>query len=143
MEVEVPVEPPTRDADYYFDDGDLIILAENTLFRVTIHFSPLHSDSDFCPFSQVHKFLLSRDSSMFKDMFIIPGGSSTAERTDGSSDETPLRVSDTFEAFRALLWVLYALSDFSPLHSDRPTKLSITAHPICRPTSRMTRPPLT
>ncbi|KAF7345824.1 BTB domain-containing protein [Mycena venus] len=90
MEVEVPVEPPTRDASYYFDDGDLIILAGNTLFRV-------------------HKFLLSRDSSMFKDMFIIPGGSSATERTDGSSDETPLLVSDTVDAFRALLWVLYAL----------------------------------
>ncbi|KAF8187579.1 hypothetical protein K438DRAFT_1764741 [Mycena galopus ATCC 62051] len=90
IEIEVPVQPPTRDADYYFDDGDLIILAENTLFRV-------------------HKFLLSRDSSMFKDMFIIPGGSSAAERSDGSSDETPLNVSDTVEAFRALLWVLYAL----------------------------------
>ncbi|KAF8148984.1 hypothetical protein K438DRAFT_1779479 [Mycena galopus ATCC 62051] len=90
VEIEVPGKPPTRDADYYFDDGDLIILAENTLFRV-------------------HKFLLSRDSSMFKDMFIIPGGSSAAERSDGSSDETPLSVSDTVEAFRALLWVLYAL----------------------------------
>jgi hypothetical protein len=109
MEVEVPVEPPTRDANWYFDGGDL---AENILFRVTIHFSPLHSDSDFCPFFQVHKFLLSQDSSMFKDMFIIPRGSNAAERTDGSSDETPLYVSDTVEAFHALLWVLYALSDF-------------------------------
>ncbi|KAJ7849233.1 hypothetical protein B0H14DRAFT_3138027 [Mycena olivaceomarginata] len=90
MEVEVPVEPPTRDANWYFDGGDLIILAENILFRV-------------------HKFLLSQDSSMFKDMFIIPRGSNAAERTDRSSDETPLHVSDTVEAFYALLWVLYAL----------------------------------
>jgi hypothetical protein len=45
-------------------------------------------------------------------MFIIPRGSSAAERTDGSSDETPIHISDTVEAFHALLWVLYALSDF-------------------------------
>jgi hypothetical protein len=46
---------------------------------------------------------------MFKDMFIIPGGSAATETADGSTDETPLAVSDTVESFRALLWVLYAL----------------------------------
>ncbi|KAJ7722846.1 hypothetical protein B0H16DRAFT_1896040 [Mycena metata] len=85
---EVPTQPEvTHDADYYFDDGDFVIRAENSLFKV-------------------HKFLLSRDSSMFKDMFVIPGGTAAA---NGLTDETALLVSDTVGAFRALLWVLYAL----------------------------------
>ncbi|KAJ7740198.1 hypothetical protein DFH07DRAFT_839185 [Mycena maculata] len=74
-----------RDGDYYFDHGDFVICAENTLFRV-------------------HKFILSRDSSIFMDMFVI--GKSTE---DGATDETSVLVSDTTEAFRALLWVLYSL----------------------------------
>ncbi|KAJ7026808.1 hypothetical protein C8F04DRAFT_1238437 [Mycena alexandri] len=85
---ETPIEPEaTHDADYYFDDGDFVIRAGNALFKV-------------------HKFLLSRDSSMFKDMFVIPGGTDAA---NGLTDETALLVSDTVAAFRALLWVLYAL----------------------------------
>ncbi|KAJ7710979.1 hypothetical protein B0H14DRAFT_3640493 [Mycena olivaceomarginata] len=104
VDPEIPVEPQAiRDGDYYFDDGDFIIRAENTLFRV-------------------HKFLLSRDSSMFKDMFIIPGGSATTETADGSTDETPLAVSDTVESFRALLWVLYALPlDLHALANEKTT----------------------
>ncbi|KAJ7165418.1 hypothetical protein C8R46DRAFT_647360 [Mycena filopes] len=78
----------TRDDDYYFDDGDLVIRAGNTLFKV-------------------HKFLLSRDSSMFKDMFALPGAGK--DGANASTDATALQVSDTVEAFRALLWVLYAL----------------------------------
>ncbi|KAJ6583877.1 hypothetical protein DFH09DRAFT_1028727 [Mycena vulgaris] len=89
-EVEVIEPPVTRDVDYYFEDGDFILRAENVLFRV-------------------HKFLLSRDSSMFKDMFILPVSSSETATTEGSTDATPLILSDTVIAFRALLWVLYAL----------------------------------
>ncbi|KAK6980770.1 BTB domain-containing protein [Favolaschia claudopus] len=77
----------TRSEKYYFDDGDLIICAGNTLFKV-------------------HKFLLSRDSSMFKDMFAVP---ETPIAVDGLTDETPLFVADSAEAFEALLWILYAL----------------------------------
>ncbi|KAJ7274085.1 hypothetical protein C8J57DRAFT_1063134 [Mycena rebaudengoi] len=89
---EGEVEPdPVRDPDYYFDDGDFVIRAQNTLFRV-------------------HKFLLSRDSSMFQDMFALPqaSGSIDAEK-EGSSDAKPLVLPDTVKAFRALLWVLYSL----------------------------------
>ncbi|KAK6969128.1 BTB domain-containing protein, partial [Favolaschia claudopus] len=79
----------TRAEKYYFEDGDLVLRAESTLFRV-------------------HKFVLSRDSSMFKDMFVIPGGSA-ASAADGSNDETLLVVSDSASSMTALLWVLYAL----------------------------------
>ncbi|KAJ7490598.1 hypothetical protein FB451DRAFT_1124201 [Mycena latifolia] len=92
-EIEI-IEPPVRDGEYYFDDGDFVlrVRAENVLFRV-------------------HKFLLSRDSSMFKDMFIFPASESSepAKTTEGSTDATPLVLSDTAVSFRALLWVLYAL----------------------------------
>ncbi|KAK7002272.1 BTB domain-containing protein [Favolaschia claudopus] len=89
--VDTGAPQATRDEKYYFEDGDLVLRAGTTLFRV-------------------HKFLLSRDSSMFKDMFLIPAGSeSAASAADGSKDETPLAVSDSAESFRALLWVLYAL----------------------------------
>ncbi|KAK7006459.1 hypothetical protein R3P38DRAFT_2555849, partial [Favolaschia claudopus] len=86
------LKPPAARNITYSDDGDLIIRAGNTLFEAN--------------YAQVHKFLLSRDSSMFEDMFAVP---ETSIAVDGLTDETPLFVADSAEAFEALLWILYAL----------------------------------
>ncbi|KAK7018193.1 BTB domain-containing protein [Favolaschia claudopus] len=95
----VAAEEITRDEKHYFDDGDFVIRAGSKLFRI-------------------HRFMLSRDSSMFKDMFVVAGGSDAEAAPDGLTDETALVVTDSVEAFRALLWVLYALaSDVSNYQS--------------------------
>jgi hypothetical protein len=44
--------PPVQ-SEYWFDDGNVILQAENTQFRV-------------------HRYLLSRHSNVFKDMFSLP-----------------------------------------------------------------------
>ena len=45
--------PPVRSTSYWFDDGSVIIQAENTQYRI-------------------HRSLLSRHSNVFKDMFSLP-----------------------------------------------------------------------
>ncbi|KII90658.1 hypothetical protein PLICRDRAFT_39239 [Plicaturopsis crispa FD-325 SS-3] len=81
--------PPVRDTKYYMEDGDCTILVENILFKV-------------------HRFLLSRDSSAFHDMFGLPGEHD--KDAEGSSDENPVTLpGDTADEFRALMFILYAL----------------------------------
>ncbi|KAJ3566861.1 hypothetical protein NP233_g6733 [Leucocoprinus birnbaumii] len=75
-----------RDEDYYFDDGDVVLVVETSLFKV-------------------HKFLFMRSSAFFRDLLALPQGSSSQE---GLSDDDPITCHDTLEDFRALCWVLYA-----------------------------------
>ncbi|KDQ62746.1 hypothetical protein JAAARDRAFT_701708 [Jaapia argillacea MUCL 33604] len=80
---------PTRDTQYYLDDGDCVILVDNILFKV-------------------HRFLLARDSSAFQNMFSLPSDKKGV--TEGSKDDNPVFLpGDTPDQFRALLWVMYAL----------------------------------
>ncbi|KAF7314828.1 hypothetical protein MKEN_00957200 [Mycena kentingensis (nom. inval.)] len=68
-----------EDETYFFDDGDCIFLADNTIFRL-------------------HRAFLSRDpSSVFRNMF--------RDATGDTSEPIPL--SDTAEDIRALCWLLY------------------------------------
>ncbi|PPQ64840.1 hypothetical protein CVT24_008205 [Panaeolus cyanescens] len=77
-----------RDDDFYYEDGSCIILVEDVLFNV-------------------HRSMLSRDSSSFKTMFSLPQGQNVVE---GHSDVNPIMlVGDTPEEFRHFLWALYAL----------------------------------
>ena len=50
--------------------------------------------------------MLSRDSSVFRDMFVLPGGDNSLQ---GSSDEIPIFLQDTVDDFRALCWLIYSL----------------------------------
>ncbi|EMD39789.1 hypothetical protein CERSUDRAFT_81129 [Gelatoporia subvermispora B] len=95
------LDPATRDAKYYFDDGDCVFRVEDTLFRV-------------------HRFLLQRDGSAFADMFSLPRGASASHTLEGSDDANPIRLfGDSAENFRALLSVLYALPhELSSLEGD-------------------------
>lgn len=77
-----------RDSTYYMEDGSCVLQVGNTLFNV-------------------HKTLLSRDGSLFSDMFAIPQGNL---EEDGSSDDNPLVLhGDTVQEFKSFLWSLYAL----------------------------------
>ncbi|TFK70965.1 hypothetical protein BDN72DRAFT_765735 [Pluteus cervinus] len=77
-----------RDEDYYFEDGSCVLLVQDTLFNV-------------------HRSILSRDSSSFGTMFSLPHGDKEAE---GKSDTNPVvLVGDTVEEFKHFLWALYAL----------------------------------
>ncbi|KAI0345959.1 hypothetical protein BDW22DRAFT_1324730 [Trametopsis cervina] len=76
-----------RDDTYYLEDGSCILLVESTLFNV-------------------HRSLLSKDSSMFGSMFELPQG----EHVDGSSDDHPIHLDgETVAEFKNFLWILYAL----------------------------------
>ena len=90
-----------RDKDYYMEDGSCVLRIENTLFNVSIQSSP-----SLGPFlkamRKVHRTLLSRDSSLFSDMFSLPQPS---KDVDGRSDDFPLVLSgDTVEEFKSFLW---------------------------------------
>jgi len=87
-----------RDVDYYLSDGSCIILVENTLFNV-------------------HRTILSKDSSSFSSMFSLPQGDKPAE---GQSDDNPvILVGDTVPQFRNFLWALYALPhELLQVHSN-------------------------
>ncbi|KAK7048650.1 BTB domain-containing protein [Favolaschia claudopus] len=77
-----------HDDTYYFEDGSCIIAVENTLFNV-------------------HRTILSKDSSSFHTMFSLPQGENEIE---GRSDNNPILLTgDTVAEFRHFLWALYAL----------------------------------
>ncbi|KAL0961398.1 hypothetical protein HGRIS_006349 [Hohenbuehelia grisea] len=77
----------TRDPNYYIEDGSCILLVEDTLFNV-------------------HRTILSKDSSSFSAMFSLP----QAQTSEGRSDNNPIIIhGDTAAEFRDFLWALYAL----------------------------------
>ncbi|TFK33027.1 hypothetical protein BDQ12DRAFT_691724 [Crucibulum laeve] len=79
----------SRDLDYYFSDGNAVLLVEDTLFKV-------------------HRSILSKDGSTFANLFVLPTQLGSSE--EGNDDRNPICLQgDTAEQFRALLWALYAL----------------------------------
>ncbi|KAJ7159835.1 hypothetical protein C8R43DRAFT_346657 [Mycena crocata] len=85
------LEKLVQDPLYYFNDADCKIRVENTLFSI-------------------HRFLLTRDSSVFATLFQLP--QDTEKPLEGSSDQDPIVLTgDTAEQFHALCWALYALPD--------------------------------
>ncbi|KIO06138.1 hypothetical protein M404DRAFT_999360 [Pisolithus tinctorius Marx 270] len=79
---------PRRDDKYYFCDGSCILQVGNTFFNV-------------------HRSILSQDSSSFFTLFTLPQGDIPEE---GTSDERPIILQgDTPDEFRNFLWSLYAL----------------------------------
>lgn len=76
---------PDRDPTYYHEDGDCIILVEGTLFKI-------------------HRFLLTRGSCVFRDMFSL-GSCGTVQ---GTTDASPILLPDAISDIRTLFWGLYA-----------------------------------
>ncbi|KXN90563.1 hypothetical protein AN958_04076 [Leucoagaricus sp. SymC.cos] len=96
---------PTRDRDYYYNDGDCILRVQDTLFKL-------------------HRFMLTRHSLYFRQKLVEldkKTDESTGENdqqdnpittpAQGTSDEHPIRISAKADAFRTLCWALYAMPD--------------------------------
>lgn len=63
-----------RHDEYYFEDGSVVLLVEDTLFRV-------------------HRYYFTRESQIFADMFSLPtGGMPTSGTMEGKSDSLPIEI---------------------------------------------------
>ncbi|KAH8103514.1 hypothetical protein BXZ70DRAFT_735785 [Cristinia sonorae] len=83
----VPRTKVHRHQQYYFEDGNLTILVEDTLFRV-------------------FRSTFIRHSPVFGDLFSLP--EPAGQTSEGSSDDNPLYFSGILSAdFERLLWVIY------------------------------------
>ncbi|KDQ17856.1 hypothetical protein BOTBODRAFT_171570 [Botryobasidium botryosum FD-172 SS1] len=102
MVENTPPNPVKRHPEYYFHDGSVIILVEDTLFKV-------------------HRSMLVKDSSIFGSMFSLPPPESNGKQFEGQSDDNPLVLQgETAVRFERLLWSLYALPcDFGPLYKPQ------------------------
>ncbi|KAJ7873018.1 hypothetical protein B0H13DRAFT_2349190 [Mycena leptocephala] len=90
--------PPVRDARFYHESGDCIILVGDTLF----------------------KFIFIRDSPVFAGLFALPQAPGSV--IEGSCDELPIRLSGDEEGpFRSLFKYLYA-----PALETQANRISIT-----------------
>ncbi|KZT66662.1 hypothetical protein DAEQUDRAFT_767876 [Daedalea quercina L-15889] len=76
---------PERDEKIWLDDGNTVIIAEKTAFRV-------------------HRSVLSLHSEVFRDLFTVPP-SASEETLEGCP---VVRVSDTADDMRHVLWDLYS-----------------------------------
>ena len=77
----------TRKPELWFDDGNVVFQAQNTVFRV-------------------HKSVLRRESAFFEDMFSLPQSTTLEETYDGY----PLiKVQDNAEDMAILLLVIFDL----------------------------------
>ena len=78
-----------RDSEVWFEDGNVVVIAQNTAFRF-------------------HKSVLSLHSPVFRDLFSVPqpspAGGKAEELLEGCS---VVRVSDTSYDFRELLRAIY------------------------------------
>jgi hypothetical protein len=97
-----------RDQVHYHETGDLVVLVEQTLFRVcqTIAFHRfgrlIYADI------QVHRAFLEREPSVLMDVLTLPPGEGIS--ADGESDAKPFELQgDTVDEFKALCWGLYVL----------------------------------
>ncbi|KAJ7174915.1 hypothetical protein C8R46DRAFT_1082034 [Mycena filopes] len=83
---EETVVVPTRDPDYYDEEGNCVVKVENVLFRV-------------------HRIYLFRDSEVLADMFRLPQGTLTVE---GTADENAIALDDSAANLRAFLRYSFA-----------------------------------
>ncbi|KAG8723387.1 hypothetical protein FRC09_003519 [Ceratobasidium sp. 395] len=92
--VVTPIQAPspaiTRDSQHYYEDGSVVLLVSNVLFKV-------------------HASLLKARSKVFKDM-LTPPPSQDDIKPEGLTDEHPIKITDvTASEFRNLLVIFYAL----------------------------------
>lgn len=81
----------TRHIELYFPDGDLILAARDTSKAVTLF--------------RVHRFMLSRNSSVFADMFSLPANPQVNEMCDGVP---VVEMADDVDDLEKLIGVLYS-----------------------------------
>ncbi|RDX41821.1 hypothetical protein OH76DRAFT_1363819 [Lentinus brumalis] len=93
----------TRDPDLWFPDGNVVVLAENTAFRI-------------------HSGLLSHHSTVFSDLFGVPQPPQNEDLVDGCPI---VHVSDSAEEFKCLLRMVY--DGFNYLQPDVPIDFPVLA----------------
>ncbi|CCM03173.1 uncharacterized protein FIBRA_05295 [Fibroporia radiculosa] len=77
---------PKRHREYYFGDGNVILLVENTLYKL-------------------HRSILERHSTVFREMWCVPPPENS---TEGKVDENPIVLAGVNGGdFIRLLWILY------------------------------------
>ncbi|KZT64426.1 hypothetical protein DAEQUDRAFT_732659 [Daedalea quercina L-15889] len=84
---EVKRESFTRDEKFWYDDGNIVVVAEDVGFRL-------------------YKGLLARQSDVFRDMFDLPQPASDGSRDDALVDCAVVHVADSPAEIRSLLRVL-------------------------------------
>ncbi|TFK51823.1 hypothetical protein OE88DRAFT_1679291 [Heliocybe sulcata] len=77
-----------RHEEYYFVDGNVILLAEDVLFNL-------------------HRSLLERYSPVFRDMWAMPGSSDSLAELEGASDANPIVIHTSAYDFERFLWIFY------------------------------------
>lgn len=115
-----PPPPATRSTKFYFDDGDCVLRVDGVLFKVLVPVVSsfvyvLTSSGAGC--GKVHRFLLTRDSVVFRDMFSgirfqdkVPPNMNVNVCDEGIDDQRPIILpGDNSKAFEELLSVIYAL----------------------------------
>jgi hypothetical protein len=97
-------EPPKRSQTYYYDDGSIVFLVSK---RVDIIPQPITNLIGFQVerhLYRVHRYLFTRHSPVFRDMFCIPPESAA----EGSSADKPITLEQVKATdFEHLLWMLY------------------------------------
>ncbi|TRM65717.1 hypothetical protein BD626DRAFT_397813 [Schizophyllum amplum] len=86
------VEYPAQCSDIWFDDGNVILQAENIQFRV-------------------HRGLLARHSSVFKDMFSMPQATASTEESHAPGGPPIVYLSDAASDVQYALAKLFNLAD--------------------------------
>ncbi|KAI0788373.1 hypothetical protein C8Q74DRAFT_1195685 [Fomes fomentarius] len=96
-----------RDSEIWFDDGNIIVIAQQTAFRF-------------------HRGVLSRHSVVFRELFGIPYSSTSEPGIPDSMEGCPaVHVTDTSCDFRRLLCAIY--DGMSYMHPDKPVQFSVLA----------------
>lgn len=86
MDAESPPTVATRHPQYYIEDGNIVFLVEDVLFRV-------------------HRYHLRKHSPVFESMLTLPQTGTTAE---GTSDENPIVLPQIKSSdFASLMWMIY------------------------------------
>ncbi|EPQ56535.1 hypothetical protein GLOTRDRAFT_128479 [Gloeophyllum trabeum ATCC 11539] len=79
---------PTRHEEYYLDDGNVILLAGDVLFKL-------------------HRSLLKKHSPVFRGMWMMPTSVDHTVPLEGASDDNPIDIHTAARDFERFLWILY------------------------------------
>ena len=107
-EVSETGPPSIVHGDVWFDDGNVVIMAEEIGFKVSLHFLILLFNSDVDLLNrQVYRGILSQHSEVFRDMFNMPRPSESNVDAVDSSGCAIVRVSDTPKDIGYVLSMLF------------------------------------
>ncbi|KAL5639356.1 hypothetical protein ACGC1H_006758 [Rhizoctonia solani] len=98
----ITLERAPKDPDYYFEDGSVVLLVQDVLFKI-------------------HASLLKAQSQVFQDMFTMPVGNA-ANSIEGISDQDPIVIPQVKpHQFRNLLKMIYSPAS-SKFHTSLKTR---------------------